>query len=211
MLKTNGYPNTFVKNTIDDYINSATNEEKSTEVTKGSIPDDADTLKQVYFVVPYVGKASEKLQRRIGQEMRQHGINLRAAYKTTKVGSYFSLKTRIPKLFKSDVVYQFRCPEDQDSHYIGETQRQFYKRIMDHLPGTSKQPTNSAINEHISQCKSCMEQSSATLTNCLSIIRNCNTGDVLSEEAICIKKYEPSLNTQMGPFKGSRVPTNIFN
>ena len=211
MLKTNGYPTTFVENTIDDYMNSASNDGKYTEVTKDSIPDDADALKPVYFVVPYVGKASEKLQRRVGQEMREHGIHLRAANKTTKVGSYFSLKTNIPKLFKTDVVYQFRCPEDQDCHYIGETQRQFYKRIMDHLPGTTKQPTNSAIHEHVSQCNGCMAQSNATLTNCFSIIRTCNTMDVLSEEAICIKKYEPSLNTQMGAFKGSRVPTNIFN
>ena len=211
MLKSNGYPSTFVEDTIDDYMKSILNQEKNTDVTKAGNPEDEDALKQVYFVVPYVGNASEKLQKRVRREMAQHGINIRAAYKTTKVGSYFGLKTKIPKLFKTDVVYEFRCPEDQDCHYIGETQRQLYKRIMDHLPGTSKQPTNSAIHEHISQCKGCMAQNNASLSNCFTILRNCNTGDVLSEEAICIKKFGPSLNTQMGPFKGSRVPTNIFN
>ena len=160
-------------------------------------------------MLPYIGKPSEKLQARVREEMKQHGVNLRSAYRTTKVGSYLSLKTKIPKLFRTDVVYIFQCPGDKDCHYIGETQRQFYKRISDHVPGISKQSNMSAVHDHILACATC--SSHANLVDCFSLLRSCGNMDVLSEEALCIKKFRPSLNVQMGPYKGSRVPTNIFD
>ena len=135
--------------------------------------------------------------------MLQHNIRIRAAYRTTKVGTYLSLKSKVPTLFKADVVYDFKCPYEKDTRYIGETQRQLFKRISEHASTTS-----SAIHEHVRQCTGCKEENN--ITKHFSILRNCNSAEILSEEALCIKKFEPTINIQMGPYKGARVATNIF-
>ena len=136
-------------------------------------------------------------------------IKLRPAYKTTKIGSYFSLKSTIPDLFKANVVYEFKCPRDEDPHqtYIGETQRQLFKRIADHHPSAANKE-KSAVCDHIMVCPYCQDNS---IIDCFKIIKRSSSHNVLSEEALCIKKLNPSLNIQMGTFKGARVPTNIFN
>ncbi len=136
--------------------------------------------------------------------MLEHRIGIRAAYRTTKVGAYLSLKAKVPKFFRADVVYEFSCPYDKDIRYIGEAQRQLFKRISDHVTTPS-----SAVYSHIKQCDECAKENN--LCKQFSILRNCDKASVLSEEALCIKKFEPTLNVQMGPYKGARVATNIFN
>ena len=43
------------------------------------------------------------------------------------------------------------------------------------------------------------------------MIKKCTSyNDLLSTEALLIKKLQPSLNNQLGPDKGSRVTINIF-
>ena len=195
----NGYPLSFIENTITSFVNS-TNASK-TKVLEEDSPE--NTIEE-YFVVPYIGKASEKLCKRVKVEMLQHNVNIRSAYRTTKVGSHLSLKQPVPTLFKANVVYQFKCPYEKDTRYIGETQRQFYKRIIEHTTTTS-----SAVHEHIQRCNGCLADD--TIIKSFSIIRKCDSSCILSEEAIFIKKLEPNLNVQMGPFKGARVPTTIFN
>ena len=80
----------------------------------------------MYMVLQYIGKPSIKLLRKVSREIPQHKVEIRPAYRTTKVGSYFSLKIEVPALFKKDVVYEFVCPCDRDARYIGETRRQFF-------------------------------------------------------------------------------------
>ena len=137
--------------------------------------------------------------------MSFHGIDVRPAFRTVKVGSYLSLKTAVPKLFKADVVYKFVCPLDKDAQYIGETQRQLFRRVDEHCsPGK-----NSAIFDHFFNCKSC--QNHSNITSQFSILYQCNNrNNILSQEALCIKKFRPMLNNQLGPYRGTRVPVTIF-
>ena len=143
------------------------------------------------------------MQKKIRREMLQHRIGIRAAYRTTKVGSYLSLKPKVPVFFRADVVYEFKCPYEKDTRYIGETQRQLFRRISDHASTPS-----SAVYDHIQRCGGCAKENN--ICNYFSILRNCSSANVLSEEALCIKKFEPALNVQMGPYKGARVSTSIF-
>ena len=129
------------------------------------------------------------------------------AYRTTKVQSYFSLKTKTPPLFKNDVVYKFICSCDKSAQYIGETERQLFKRIKDHCKPSNTAP--SAVFDHISQCDGCLNENN--IAEHFSIVRQCTKIDILSQESLCIKRFEPSLNTQLGPYKGCRVGLNIFN
>ena len=140
--------------------------------------------------------------------MQQDNIVVKPAYRTTKVEQYMCVKSAIPSFFKSNVVYKFQCPCDKDVHYIGETERQFFERILDHVTcSTGVTPT--AVYDHIVKCRSCATDEN--IADCFTVIRNCDKFNILSEEALCIKKYQPSLNCQLGPFKGTRTSTCIFN
>ena len=211
-FEANGYPRGFVDKTIAEY-RSAKSKDGQMELSATEVPEDNNTAKEYYFVLPYIGKASERFQRRMKKELLEHDIKVRPAYRTTKVGSYFCLKSSIPSLFKADVVYRFQCPYDEGNHqsiYIGETQRQFFQRISEHCPATSKSTSStSAVYDHIVKCDHC--QNTSNIINCFTILRSSSGNNVFAEEALCIRKFRPSLNIQLGPFKGSRMQTRIFN
>ena len=158
------------------------------------------------MVLPYLGKCSEKLHRRIKQVMCQYGFRILPAFRTTKVASYFSLKMKTPFLFKNNVVYKFNCLCDKDTQYIGETERQLFQRIAEHCKPSQ---SYSAVFNHLQQCQVC--EKSENIVSCFTILRQCDKTDVLSQEALCIKRFEPSLNIQLGPYKGSRVGMSVFN
>ena len=124
MFRANSYPPAFVDNTIKDFMRA----KFPSKQPPNNVDDNISTTQ--YFVLPYVGKPSEKLCKRIHTELQQHGIKVRPAYRTTKVQSYFNLKSAIPPLFKADVVYQFKCPREEGSHqdtYIGRHNVSFFK------------------------------------------------------------------------------------
>ena len=126
-----------------------------------------------------------------------------AAYNTTKVGTYYKLKPPCPKLFLSNVVYQFSCCRDDNTTYIGETRRQLFRRVEDHN-GKDQQ---SAVFQHLYNCTDCQ---SSNLTDRFNILKTCGKGDLLSCEALMISKYRPKLNTQLGPAKGTQVSLSLY-
>lgn len=198
IFKANSYPASFVQRILDNNIRAADGE----RATNPILPEKNISAEE-YLVLPYVGKASEKLHKRVRRELLQHEIMIRAAYRTTKVGSYLGLKQKVPALFKADVVYEYKCPHEENTRYVGETQRQLFRRVSEHCSTDS-----SAVHDHINRCSGCSRDEN--IVNCFSIIRCSNSSDILSEEALYIKKLEPSLNVQLGPYKGARVSTSIF-
>ena len=176
IFRANGYPIRFINQTVDEHLqaNSFGEMYKSADDNIGN-----NILRKHFFVVPYIGKASIQLQRRIKKELLQHDILVQAAYRTTKVGSYLGLKSTIPSLFKTDVVYKFQCPHDENIHYIGETQRQFFKRISNHCPATSTTSTSSAVYDHILPV--------ATIVKIIPTFFIAS----LSSEAVTVKMYWP--------------------
>ena len=198
IFQSNGYPVSFIDNGVSSFL-----EKNEDNVT----PKITDCEKMAYLVLPYIGKCSKRLHRKISAIMQGHEITLVQAFRTVKVESYFSLKTKIPYLFKSDVVYKFVCSRDENTQYIGESERQFFRRIKEHCTPSSS--TNSAVLEHLDNCGSC--SSSTNIVNCFSILRQCSKTDILSQETLCIRSFQPSLNVQLEPFKGTRVGLRIFN
>ncbi len=203
VLANNGYPKRFVEKAVEDFRTRNERSDRPTDEAKER------KLTQSFFLLPYVGKASEKFFKRLRSEMLQHRVEMRCAYQTTKVGSYFSLKQPVPRLFRSCVVYNYQCPLDKDVRYIGETERHIFTRIVEHCATNSAHKSRpSAIRDHLGQCGVCA--SSRSIEENFSIIRSCTRSDVLIQEALCIKSLSPSLNVQLGPYKGSRVQANIF-
>ena len=78
------------------------------------------------------------------------GVKIRIANNTQKVGKYFSLKDSNNHMYQSCIVYKFTCPGDLDNQYIGETERQLFVRIKEHVT-----PTNSVVFKHIENCVFC--------------------------------------------------------
>ena len=204
LFKLNGYPEEFIDNNVNRFLmglDSANNNNSDDSATTTKESDTSDGVQSAYLVLPYVGRCSTRLHKRITYEMKHYGVRIMPAYRTAKVGSYFSLKTKIPPLFKSNVVYKFVCPCDEGTQYVGETERQLFKRLQEH---TSRSNTaQSAIYDHMLQCEGC-----ATVNNIsksFAIIRQCQTIDILSQEALFIKRLQPSLNVQLGHQKDTEL------
>ena len=70
-------------------------------------------------------------------------------------------------------------------------------------------PTNSAVFKHIENCVFC---TNCNNYDCFKIIKKCTSyNDILSTEALLIKKLQPNLKNQLGPDKVSRVVLTFFN
>ena len=115
LFKLNGYPAEFIDRNVNRFLMKLESDKSNDDIsdTTTTESDPSHDVQRAYLVLPYVGKCSTKLHQRIKREMRPYGVYIMPAYRTTKVSSYFSLKTKIPSLFKSNVVYKFVCPCDE--------------------------------------------------------------------------------------------------
>ena len=204
-LERNGYPDQFVKNICKDFIES--NNITADSFKSGNQQEARRRVKderEAYLSIPYVGRPSLKLQDRIQKEMEEHDVSILAAYTTKKVGSYFNLKPPCPQLFQSNVVYQFSCFRDENITYIGETRRQLFRRVEDHISKNN----NSAIYDHLYQCMEC--QTANNIVNQFRVINRCNRYNIYSFESLLIAKHRPVLNTQLGPGRGTMVSLSLY-
>ena len=125
--------------------------------------------------------------------------HIRAAYFTTKTGSYFSLKTKTPPLSSANVVYQFTGSCDENISYIGETRRQLFKRIEEHR----SDKVYSAVFEHLVGCVTC--QNVPKFSDCFKILERGTSGNILTMESLYISRFQLFLNKQMGQSGGKLV------
>ena len=59
----------------------------------------------------------------------EFNTEIRTVYQTDKVGNYFVLKDKTPQTILPKVVYQFICPSDSETKYIGYTNRSLGERV----------------------------------------------------------------------------------
>jgi hypothetical protein len=140
--------------------------------------------------VPYIGKASTLLGRRIKilvkKELKE---DIRIVYQTNKVKDHFKLKDKTPHPIKPQVVYQFSCRKDPEAVYIGYTSRLLGERVKEHMS------TTTAISEHVDKCDDCKKR--IITTNDFRVLKQCKTKwETMIWEAILIKRYSPKLNKQ---------------
>ena len=63
----------------------------------------------------------------------EDGLKPKVVYNSAKLRQYFNLKDPVPQKYKKDLVYKCTCPQiDCNESYIGETERRFEERIIDH-------------------------------------------------------------------------------
>ena len=167
--------------------------------------DNTAKLKRVYLKIPFFGKPSQTFQRRIQEQLRNFDIDIRPAFSTTKVSSYFCLKSQCSIFFKADVVYKFTCTRDESISYIGETRRQLFIRISEHCSGKDKQ---SAVFSHLYECEDCQNMESY---KCFQVLQHCDKFNVYTMESILISTHRPKLNVQLVPGKGRMVSLSLYN
>ena len=204
ILANNAYPQAVVDKCIEEFrLHHGINEFNFKMDPPAPPPKTADDTCN-YILIPYIGKPSMRFQRRMRHSFKGMGIDVTAAYSTTKVAEYFSLKSRPSPVFKSNVVYRFKCSCDRNISYIGESRRQLFARISEHC----KDNNNSAVFDHILNCDQC--QNAKNLADQFEILLNCTPYNILSAEAMLIAKHGPSLNTQLGPDAGAAVSLTLY-
>ena len=146
-----------------------------------------------YLTQPYIGTPSIKFGKRIAALFRDRlGTDIKIAYQTYKIFSYFNLDFPLPTLFCSNVVHKYTYSCDKNMSYVGMTTRQLFVRIKNHL-SNNLNLSNIAIKLHRDQCKACGETVPAEQNFTLSKKCRFNTKTELME-ALLIKGLNPSLN-----------------
>ena len=158
ILKENQYPEQFYEPIINAAItklvtlNSVTENREDTSSLSQSFHDSQDDVnrcqqkieekdKFMYFI-QYRGKCSEEYARAL------HKINApcRIIMILRKLKTVLpSLKPKVEKIIKSNVVYNISCPRCQ-SCYVGQTRRQLQRRFLEHI---QKGP----VKEHMTDCQ----------------------------------------------------------
>ena len=199
----NSYPPAMIDRIIADFVTNKLSE-GSGEVNPEIKPKEGATeVQDVYIRIPYVGRPSLRLQRRLQENLASGDVKVKTAFATTKVAEYFSLKSKCSRLFAANVVYRFTCPRDSGITYVGETKRQLFRRVSDHKGKDKK----SAVLQHLMDCAQCQD---SDVVQSFEVIERCLPRTICSTEALLISKYNPSLNTQLGPCKGAVVPLSIY-
>ena len=185
ILQKNMYPPSLIDRTFKNYLNSKyrTPEEKTTNNTK-------------YFKLPYTGKYSDIVQKKIKSLSTDFckDLNLKMVFTSFKIKQMFSTKDKLPDEIKSNVVYKFCCASC-NACYIGETTRHLSKRIDEHL----RTDKNSHIYKHLQGDLKCFDSSNK---NCFSILDSAtSTYQLKIKEGLHIQWDDPILNKQVNHYK----------
>ena len=197
----NNYPLRFFNSVLSRFMESRSQESSEQPDEK----DDAETT--VYLRIPSIGAPSLEFGKRLGSLFQdKFDIQVKVAFYTFKVGSYFVLKDQVPLLFRSNSVYRYTCSCDRNISYIGMTVRQWFVRISEHL---KKEKCGSAIFSHLAECQICRETTSKQ--DNFKVVKNCRSErETEISEAMYIRRLKPSLNVQLGTFQGASFLVRVF-
>ena len=181
----NAYPSKFFDNTVHRFFQSLGGTQEISQPESSSSQESV-----VYLRLPYIGSPSHTFGKQLGSLIHDRfGTEVKMFFSTFKVGSYFGLKSRLPVLFGSNIVYKFTCPRAEGTSYIGMTTTQWFIRIGQHFDPSKK----SAVFTHLTQCRTCRESKPKSQHFVvLKQLRNERDTDI--NEALLIRKETPSLN-----------------
>ena len=205
MFISNSYPSKFFDCIFNRFQRSLgdSSQDAASDVSSSS---SSEKEKCVFLRVVYLGDPSRTLGKRLAALIRDRfGVEVKVVYTTFKVGAYFGLKSRIPALFESNLVYKYTCPRDEGTSYIGMTTAQWFVRIGQHFDPSKK----SAIFTHLAQCRPCRE--SEPKSQHFTVLKKLrNERDTEINEALLIRRERPSLNRQLGAYQGCSFLLRVF-
>ena len=122
-------------------------------------------------------------------------IEITPIFKTTKISSYFNIKSQTPSNLQSNVLYKYTCSRDVNVTYVGYSARHLITRAKELNDCKSNK---SAVKNHILNCNSCLDENPKFQLDRFSIMRKCNsTYEAKIHEALLIEKQNPTINEQM--------------
>ena len=183
----NGYSEEFFNKVYRAFELKSTSQVVKTDL------DDSDNLRFI-FKIPFVGTISHDFKNKLSRLFYEDlSIKITPVFNTFKVGDYFSLKSRTPKLLTSNVVYKFSGLCDTNLSYIGKTKRHLMVRCLEHLEFEKSKP-ESEIKSHLQSCDVCKNASPQNF----EILKKCrNDRETKINEALFIKNENPKLNKNL--------------
>ena len=202
LFQKNAYPNWFINKIITKFENNNFNNSNNCNFSNTQ-----EMEKEFTFRILYIGKPSHTFSKKLRALIEnKFNVNRNIYFRTFKVGNYFHLKCFTPTELSSDVAYKFSCPSDTAISYIGYTTRHLITKAHEHLNLNSIAKT--AVKDHIYSCLHC-SKTDLSVSN-FEVIKICNTGfEAKIQEALLIKKFNPTLNRQLYS-SGSSYLLNVY-
>ena len=130
------------------------------------------------LILQYRGNKSDQFSKKL-----RRTVEVSTIFTTRKLKTALpSLKSPIPKMFLSNVVYQITCPGCQSS-YVGQTTRHLTTRIQEHARPASHG------GSHLRNCSQTMQDADVNI-----IDRTNSNAKLLTLEALHISRRAPSIN-----------------
>ena len=202
VLRKNGYNSGFIDRCVKRFL------DKFVIVRKRVLNFDVPK-KQVLLVLPYLGSVSDKTKTRLLKLFKNllPTCELKVVFRSsTRLGSFFRFKDKLPVSLLSGVVYRFTC-DSCNAIYVGKTQRHLRVRIAEHigvsaLTGKSIKPEkDSAVSQHMLMCN-CV----ASSDNFSIVTKDACNYTLEIKESLTILKENPSLNRNV-----ASKPLFLFN
>ena len=162
--------------------------------------------KPAYFVLPYFGHKSVLFAKHLSKLILENFNHLDPKIillNNHKLSNIFMYKDTLPKLLRSSVIYQYSCPQNCGSAYVGSTVRTLKTRIMEHKGLSCRtgrplaHPPHSAIRQHSDQCNGGGPAPTDSF-NILSSVQD--STDLRIVESLYIHKTKPNLNETSSAF-----------
>ena len=184
----NGYSNKF----IDKRISKFMNELYIKKPVMLTLPK-----KQLYLVLPYMGKMSALVKSGLARSLHKHltFCKVRIVFKTSnRLRNYFSFKDVVPEPLRSCQIYNFTCGSCNAS-YTGKTFRHMKVRVSEHQgvsPRTGKHlkgTLSTSVRDHMLDCNHMVAWDDFKVLE-----RESNHWLLEIKESLFIKRDELSLN-----------------
>ena len=187
MFLKNAYPASFFDKTYKRFLEKIEN----TQVLNTDAGDE-NTFK-LNLTIPYIGKQSVRFGKKISAIVTDRfDIDINLVYSTSKVGSFFRLKSMTPLSLMSCIVYEFHCLGEQTATYVGMAERNMALRVADHIRKSSK----TAVGMHRKSCQTCRDTKLSI--EHFKILKKCrDEQETKIHEALQIVKRNPSMNRQL--------------
>ena len=196
----NGYPSRIVNDALHEVktklSNTGESEPPSVVDDQPNPEENEEDISTPYICLPYKGSSGDKVIKKLKNtlsNMLPNRIKPRFIYKGTKIGSFFSVKDKIDRAHRSDLVYGYTEKEESDLGYVGETNVRIERREQEH----AKWDTSSAIY------KNSVEKKISVTSDDFKVLESGfpKSVDRKIAEALYIKDFRPVLNGQKVSYK----------
>ena len=170
---------------IEDECKNDMTEECIEEIDSNACLYTLEDKDKFLFCIHYRGKPTEKLV----SAFKKLNAPCRVIMKTKKIKAVLPpLKSAIPKMLRSAVVYKIDCP-GCDSSYVGYTSRHLQQRVREHFGKSG------VIRKHMNECiPFFILENFDKHVNILAFSNSLTK--LMTLEALFIKEVAPALNTK---------------